>query len=120
MERWTGWPQPPQNAQPERRTSQRFHLSLELRYIALSRQMSEEKGSGRTIDISSSGLKFSSEGPILIGQRVEVFIDWPAVLNGNIKLQLVMSGIVVRTNGTEVAVEIQRHQFKTRSLGASR
>jgi hypothetical protein len=72
-------------------------------------------GTGRTIDMSSSGLRFTTDRPLMIGHRIVANIDWPAVLNGDIKLQLVISGVVIRTNGTEVALKIEQHSFKTRS-----
>jgi hypothetical protein len=72
-------------------------------------------GTGRTIDVSSSGLRFTADHPLLIGHRILAYIDWPALLSGGIKLQLVISGVVIRTNGTEVALKIERHDFKTRS-----
>ena len=74
-------------------------------------------GTGRTIDMSSSGLRFTVDRPLPIGQRIEVYIDWPPLLDREIKLQLAISGVVVRTNGTEVALQILRHDFRTRSVG---
>ncbi len=67
--------------------------------------------------MSSSGLKFQSEDAVSIGQAVQVYIDWPVLLEGNIKLQLVVSGIVIRTDADEVVLEIQKHDFRTRSVG---
>ena len=54
-------------------------------------------GIGRTIDVSSSGLRFNADRPLVVGQRIAVYVDWPVLLHGNIKMQLVISGIVVRT-----------------------
>src|ERR1039457_1753509 len=71
-------------------------------------------GSGRSIDLSSSGLSFTADALPPTGQRLEVAIDWPVLLDGAVRLQLVMSGLVVRTSGTTTAVRIQRHDFKTR------
>jgi len=73
-------------------------------------------GSGRTIDISSSGLKFAADRPLLVGQRIEVYIDWPVMLDGGVRLQLVVWGEVIRTDGTEVALQIQKHDFRTRRV----
>jgi hypothetical protein len=72
-------------------------------------------GTGRTIDMSSSGLRFMADRPLMTGQRIWAYINWPAVLGRDIKLQLAVLGVVVRTNGTEVALQIERHDFKTRS-----
>jgi len=67
---------------PERRGSIRFALSLEVSYTVLARRKPVRKGAGRTIDLSSSGLSFSTDGPLLTGQRLEVSIDWPVLLDG--------------------------------------
>jgi hypothetical protein len=107
----------PQSADAERRASVRFPLNLEVRYTTFGGTKPKSVGNGRTIDLSSSGLRFTADTSLLIGQRIVVNIDWPVLLHGDIKLQLVISGAVVRTNGTEVALQIQRHDFRTRQVG---
>jgi hypothetical protein len=76
-----------------------------------------ETGSGRMIDMSSSGLRFTADRPVLAGQRRDVSIDWPAPLEGGIQLQLIATGWVVWTRRTETALRIQRHEFGTRRVG---
>jgi hypothetical protein len=105
----------PKDEIPERRT--RFPLTLEVRYIAVVRRAPVETGSGRTIDLSSSGLSFTADRPLLTGQRLDVSINWPVLLDGGVQLQLMMSGVVVRTNGTLTALRIERHEFRTRRGG---
>jgi hypothetical protein len=101
----------------ERRGSIRFALNLEVNYAASDRQVPAKRGTGRTIDLSSSGLSFRAEKPLPIGQKLKVSIDWPVLLDGATKLQLAVSGVVVRTNGTAVGLQIERHQFRTRRAG---
>jgi PilZ domain-containing protein len=107
--------QVPQNTEPERRANARFPLTLGVRYAAAGQPAS--MGTGRTIDISSSGLRFSVEAPLQAGQRIDVYIDWPVLLEGGVKLQLVVWGEVVRTDGGEAALQIQKHDFRTRRVG---
>ena len=102
----------PKVASPERRASTRFPLAIEVRYALMV--AAGQTGSGQTIDLSSSGLSFTADRPLLTGQKLKVAIDWPVLLDGGVQLQLVMSGVVVRTSGTTTAVKIQRHEFKTR------
>ena len=78
-----------------------------------------ESGSGRTIDMSSSGLSFTADTPLSIGQGLEVSIDWPILLDGGVQLQMIASGVVVRTTGAITAIRIERHQFRTRRAGPS-
>jgi hypothetical protein len=99
---------------PERRATKRFPMTLEVRYVVLGRSAPVEPGSGRTIDLSSSGLSFTADRPLPIGQQLDVSIDWPVLLGGGVQLQLIMSGTVVRSNGSATALQIERHEFRTR------
>jgi hypothetical protein len=107
----------PQEASPERRGSARFLLSLEVRYNQLHRRVVVATGSGHTIDVSSSGLRFTADRPLRTGLRLEVSMDWPVPLDGSVQLQLVISGLIVRTTGTETAMRIDHYEFRTRGLG---
>ena len=102
---------------PERRSRTRFPLTLEARYVVLGRSTSRETGAGRIIDLSSVGLTFTADRPLLSGQKLDVSIDWPVLLDGGIQLQLIMSGKVVRTNGLATTLQIERHEFRTRRSG---
>ena len=104
----------PKAASPERRAGTRFPLGIEVRYALVGCREQRKTGSGQTIDLSSSGLSFTADRPLLTRQKLKVAIDWPVLLDGGIRLQLVMSGVVVRTGGTTTALKVQRHEFKTR------
>ena len=103
----------PKVASPERRASTRFPLAIEVRYALTGCRERRKTGSGQTIDLSGSGLSFTADRPLLTGQRLEVAIGWPVLLDGGVRLQLVMSDVVVRTSGTATAPTMQRHEFKT-------
>src|SRR5580704_13015680 len=47
------------NAQDDRRHSDRFPIEREVRYRVLNKRSSEEIGDGKTINISSSGVLFT-------------------------------------------------------------
>ena len=100
----------------ERRASTRFSLALDVRYVVSNRREPVEMGLGRTIDLSSSGLSFTTNQPLLRGQKLNVSIDWPVLLDGAIDLQLVMSGVVVRANTTVAALQIRQYEFRTRRV----
>ena len=106
-----------QGLSSDSRSSVRVPIDLEVRYRVVRRRRSVEIGSGRTIDISSSGLSFTADTPLSIGQTLEVSIDWPVLLDGGVQLQIVASGVVVRTTGAVTAIRIQRHDFRTRRAG---
>jgi hypothetical protein len=107
----------PKGLNLERRVSVRFALDLGLRYSIACRASPVENGTGRTIDLSSSGLAFTADKPIPVGAKVDVSIDWPAMLDGGVQLQLTMAGLVVRTSGNVTALQVLRHEFKTRRVG---
>ncbi len=101
----------------ERRASTRFRLALEMRYTVSQPGGGGATGSGVTIDVSSSGLSFLADHPLRLGQRLELAIDWPVMLEQGVQLQLTMSGVVVRAETIVTALRIERHEFKTRRLG---
>jgi hypothetical protein len=107
----------PKSLSQERRASKRYPLALEVRYTRSQRRGLPETGSGRIIDLSSSGLRFTTERPLLPGLRLDVAIDWPVLLDGGVKLQLIATGVVVWTNGPETALRIDRHEFRTGRVG---
>jgi hypothetical protein len=76
-----------------------------------------EAREGRTIDISSSGLHLAVPGLLEREERLEIAIDWPVLLDGRVQLQLIVAGTVVWSSGTETAMRILRHEFRTRSVG---
>ena len=107
-----------QGLDAERRRGIRFPMDMEVRYSVVgNRSRPAEIGSGRTIDMSSSGLSFTADTPLSIGQGLEVSIDWPVLLDGGVQLQIVASGVVVRTDGAVTAIRIERHDFRTRRAG---
>jgi hypothetical protein len=67
--------------------------------------------------MSSSGLSFTAHRPLSIGQKLDLSIDWPARLDESVQIQLVATGVVVRSNGTVTALRIERHDFRTRRAG---
>lgn len=103
----------PKEASAERRAGTRFPLTLDIHYAVLKPRGPVATGSGRTIDLSSSGLAFTADRPLLTGEKLNVSILWPVLLDGGVQLQLTISGKVVRTNGLTAALQIKRHEFRT-------
>ena len=104
-----------QTLNADRRHSDRFPIEREVRYRVLSKRSGEEAGEGRTINISSSGVLFTSEHILLPGRRMEVSISWPAQLDNKCALKLVARGRVVRFEHGRAAIEIQQYEFRTQS-----
>jgi len=107
------------NAQSDRRHSDRFPIEREVRYRVLNKRGGDEAGGGKTINISSSGVLFTSEHLLLPGRRLELAISWPAQLNNKCALKLVARGRVVRFVEGCAAIEIQQYEFRTLSSAAA-
>ena len=103
------------NTQSDRRQSDRFPIEREVRYKILNKRSGEETGDGKTVNISSSGVLFSSDQILLPGRRLELSISWPAQLNNRCALKLVARGRVVRFEAGLAAIEIQQYEFRTQS-----
>lgn len=101
----------------DRRSADRFPIEREVRYKVLSKRSNDEAGLGKTINMSSSGVLFTSEHFLLPGKRVEVAISWPAQLNNRTALKLVARGRVVRCEDGRAALEIQQYEFRTQGSG---
>src|ERR671930_1490391 len=97
---------------PDRRASDRFPIERELKYKVLNKS-GMEAGSGTTVNISSTGVLFAAQSPLMPGRRIEVSISWPAQLDGKCNLKLVARGRVVRCKGAQVAIEIEKYEFRT-------
>jgi hypothetical protein len=103
---------------PDRRTTSRFPLRENIRYRVVQSKSCKISGSGVTLNIGSGGILFTTQDRLLVGHRLEISVDWPARLGGTCPLQFVAMGQVVRSEPGQVAVKIERYEFKTRSAGS--
>jgi len=110
---------PEQRQESDRRRSDRFAIEREIRYRALNKRGGEEAGEGKTVNMSSSGVLFTSGQILRPGRRIELAISWPAQLNNKCALKLVARGRIVRFDNGLAAMEIQQYEFRTQSPGAS-
>ena len=99
----------------ERRRSSRFPIERELRYRTLSQRTETLAGNGKTLNISSSGVLFTSDHDLPVGTRLELSISWPAQLNEKCLLNLVARGRVTRHTRGQLALQIQQYEFRTQS-----
>jgi hypothetical protein len=97
----------------ERRTKRRFQIDQEVKYKMLYGQRIAETGVGRTMNISSGGVWFSTETMLTSGMPVELSMNWPVLLNDSCPMKLMIYGCVVRSNEKGAAVAIERYEFRT-------
>ena len=105
----------PEVSATERRRSSRFPIERELRYKTLNQRSEILAGNGKTLNISSSGVLFTSDHELPVGTRLEVSISWPAQLNEKCLLNLVARGRVSRHLKGQLALQIQQYEFRTQS-----
>ena len=101
----------------ERRLSGRFPICQEVVYTLLDGNARTERCAGKTVDISSRGILFTTAESLDPGKRLEVAVNWPARLDGTCRLKLVAMGRVVRTEQDRAAIAIEHYEFRTQ--GAS-
>jgi hypothetical protein len=97
----------------DRRSKKRYALDLALTYRVLRKYRVIATGSGRTSNMSSSGLAFVTNETFRVATYVELSISWPVLLNDNCLLKLVVEGTVVRGGGRSTAMRVKRHEFRT-------
>ncbi len=99
----------------ERRSADRFPIEQDVRYRLMTRKQDSEAGLGKTVNMSSSGILFSTEMDLPLGRQIEVAVAWPAQLNNKTPLKLVARGRVVRVDERTAALEIQHYEFRTQA-----
>ena len=87
-----------QDEHVDRRIKRRFNIEQGLRYKLLYGSRVAEAGNGRTLNISSSGVWFTTEGILSTGLPVELSMTWPARLNDVCPMKLMIYGCVVRSD----------------------
>jgi hypothetical protein len=97
----------------ERRIKRRFQIEQDVRYKMLYGQRIAETGSGKTINISSGGVWFTTENMLTSGMPIELSMNWPVLLNDSCPMKLMIYGCVVRSNEKGAAVAIERYEFRT-------
>lgn len=97
----------------ERRAADRFPIEREVRYRILNKRSNHEEGTGKTVNISSNGVLFTTDQILIPGKRLELSISWPAQLDNRCQLKLVARGRVTRLEQGRAAIEIQQYEFRT-------
>jgi len=96
-----------------------FEIDQEVKY-RVSYGGASTEGTGRTVNISSGGVYFRTEGgdAFSTGQPIELAIHWPVLLNDACPIKLVVHGWIMPSDLPigDVVVSIARYEFRTRAL----
>ena len=110
----------PAAASEERRGANRFPIRQQVHYQVLRRRGMRESGWGQTINISSSGVLFTTTHKLPPKVVVELDIDWPAKLDNRLSMKLVARGCVIHSGPDYSAIEIDKHEFRIKGSGEER
>lgn len=106
------------NRKSERRSSGRFPIHQEVVYTLLEGRNRCDAGAGKTVDMSSGGILFTTSEALHPGKRLELAVNWPARLDGTCRLKLVAMGRVVRSEADRAAIAIEHYEFRTQGAKA--
>jgi hypothetical protein len=102
----------------DRRGTSRFPVQEAVHYRVVHSGAAEATGIGKTLNIGSGGILFTTAEKLPVGKQVELAVNWPARLGGTCPLKFVATGRVVRSDAGKTAVRIERYEFKTRRTAA--
>jgi hypothetical protein len=97
----------------DRRSRRRYPFHLYLHFKIIKNRLVTHTGTGKMLNMSSSGIAFTCDETFRLGMSINLYISWPALLNGKTPIMLFVEGRVVRIEGQVAAVEIGRYEFRT-------
>lgn len=97
----------------ERRQKMRFPIAREVRYKVLENQRIAVAGVGTTENMSSGGVAFRSDGALPDGAYIEMSISWPALLDGECPMRLIVFGRIMRGDERTKVCTIEKWEFRT-------
>jgi hypothetical protein len=101
------------NGERERRHKRRFRIEQDVKYKMLYGQRIAETGAGKTANVSSGGIWFTTENVLTAGMPIEITMNWPVLLNDSCPMKLMIYGCVIRSSDKGAAVAIERYEFRT-------
>src|ERR1700722_12794478 len=99
-------------------TSRRFPVSYGLRYV-MTAAADEQTGVGETVWMSRHEVAFLAKGPASVGDKVQMYIAWPVLLNDAVPLQLIVHAEIIQCSGPLSVAKLTKHEFRTRGIQSS-
>jgi hypothetical protein len=88
---------------------------LPVRYHARRATTLYACGQGQTVSIGSKSIVFIAEQPLIAGLTADLNIDWPALLDDTVRLQVHIRGKIDKTAENRTFLQIIGHEFRTRA-----
>ena len=95
------------------RPPRRYPIAFELRYKAISRNRTSH-GFGQSRMMSSKEIVFEPGDALEPGAKAEIAIAWPFLLDGHIRLQLVLETTITSSGNGVAEARILSYHFRTR------
>jgi hypothetical protein len=96
----------------EWRSRPRYDLNLELQF-SYQRGKRTWHGTGRTRDFSDKTICFESDQELPGGVQLELCIAWPVPLQGLFPLEMVVHGVLVRSQRGLAVLRLEEFEFRT-------
>lgn len=97
----------------ERRKRARHQFAAPLRYRLVGREDASRSGTGLTVNMSAEGMLVDLCRATEPGTRIELSIDWPGLYHGAVRVRLMVTAKVLRTDGHRVGVKVLDAVFRT-------
>ena len=95
------------------RLPRRYPIPFQLRYKATSREGTLH-GFGQSRMISSKDIIFGPGDGLEPGMKAEIAVAWPFLLDGHIRLQLILETTIIRSQAGVAEARILSYHFRTR------
>jgi hypothetical protein len=95
------------------RTPRRYPVPFQLRYKAISNHGTLH-GFGQSRMMSSKDIVFAPGDGLEPGMKAEIAVAWPFLLDGHIRLQLVLETTITGSQGGVAEARILSYHFRTR------
>ena len=99
-----------------RRARRSFPIRQDVRYQCVKGTRIVLVGIGKSLEISSREIRFTTQHPLKRGQKMRLSLDWPAMLDNTCRMKLEISGWVISSEPAQASLKIERYEFRTRGL----
>jgi hypothetical protein len=103
------------NGETGEKIAGRYPMSFALRYVMAASELAR-KGVGETVWMGSRELAFLSKGPLEVGDKVMLHIEWPVLLQDQVPLQLTVTAEIAQRSGPLSVAKITKYEFRTRGI----
>jgi hypothetical protein len=98
----------------------RFPIEQDVCYQCVDGNRFSTVGEGKTIEISSREIHFTTQHFLNPGERVRLAVAWPTMLDNACLLKLEVCGLVIRCAWGTATIQIASYEFRTRGTPAGR